>query len=59
LKSENGFINRLKYNSACELEEALDPGKLVGATIRLDKAPARLAAMGRFNGVGVTVIDRF
>lgn len=37
----------------------LQPGRLVRRTISLDQAPAELAAMGDFRGVGVTVIDRF
>jgi alcohol dehydrogenase len=36
-----------------------DLAKLVGQRITLDEAPAALAAMGEFRGVGVTVIDRF
>jgi alcohol dehydrogenase len=37
----------------------LRPQLLVGHTISLAEAPAALAAMGGFPGVGVTVIDRF
>ena len=37
----------------------LAPEKLVGNTITLDEAVAALPAMDRFDGVGVTVIDRF
>ena len=36
-----------------------DLTKLIGRRIALDEAPAALAAMGEFRGVGVTVIDRF
>ena len=37
----------------------LDPARLVGRTISLDEAPAALAAMSNFSGLGATVIDRF
>jgi len=37
----------------------LQPEKLVGKRIRLDEAPEGLAKMDQFEGVGVTVIDRF
>ena len=37
----------------------LDPGRLIGKTVRLEDAGRALEAMGRFQGVGITVIDRF
>ena len=37
----------------------VDPAKLVTKTVSLDDASPVLEAMGRFGGVGVTVIDRF
>jgi alcohol dehydrogenase len=37
----------------------LDPGRLVGATVRLEDAGAELAAMGRFARSGATVITSF
>ena len=37
----------------------LDPARLVGRTIDLDAAPAELAAMDDFAGLGMTVVDRF
>lgn len=37
----------------------LQPHSLVGTTIPLDDAPAALTGMDRFEGRGVTVIDRF
>jgi alcohol dehydrogenase len=37
----------------------LQPRLLVQKTIALDEAPAELAAMGEFRGLGVTVVDRF
>lgn len=37
----------------------LDPARLVGRTITLDEAAAALPRMDRFEGTGVTVIDRF
>jgi alcohol dehydrogenase len=37
----------------------LQPRRLVQKTIALDEAPAELAAMGEFRGLGVTVVDRF
>lgn len=37
----------------------LQPGKLIGRTITLDQVITELPAMSRFNGVGVTVVDRF
>jgi alcohol dehydrogenase len=38
---------------------ALAPQKLVGKRIALDEAPAALMAMDRFDGLGISVIDRF
>jgi alcohol dehydrogenase len=37
----------------------LDPKKLVERTIPLEKAPEALEAMGRYEGKGITIIDRF
>ena len=37
----------------------VDPGRLVTRTVSLDEASSVLEEMGEFNGVGVTVIDRF
>jgi alcohol dehydrogenase len=37
----------------------LAPQKLVGKTISLDDGPAALMAMDRFEGTGISVIDRF
>ncbi len=37
----------------------LNPSRLIGKTISLDEALAELVNMDQFNGVGVTVIDRF
>jgi len=37
----------------------LQPQKLLGATLDLNEAPAALVNMDRFEGRGVTVIDRF
>jgi alcohol dehydrogenase len=37
----------------------LEPSRLIGKTIALDDSPAEFAAMGRFEHVGVTVINRF
>ena len=37
----------------------LEPAKLIGKTVGLEQAGAELAAMGKFKGRGVTVIDRF
>jgi alcohol dehydrogenase len=37
----------------------LHPQKLLGATLELDEVPAALVNMDRFEGRGVTVIDRF
>jgi alcohol dehydrogenase len=37
----------------------LDPGRLIGRRIALEDAPAALASLGEFPGVGVTVVDRF
>ncbi len=37
----------------------LKPRALVGKTVSLEESPAELEAMGTFQGVGVTVIDRF
>jgi alcohol dehydrogenase len=38
---------------------SLQPQKLVGRKISLEKAPQELAAMNSFPGTGITVIDRF
>ena len=50
-----------RYPEMLALIEAgrLAPQRLVGRRIALDEAPAALAAMDRFPGVGVTVVDRF
>ena len=37
----------------------LDPSRLIGSTILLEDALVELPAMNRFQGTGVTVIDRF
>jgi alcohol dehydrogenase len=37
----------------------LNPRALVGQTIPLEDTPRALEGMGRFRGVGITVIDRF
>jgi alcohol dehydrogenase len=37
----------------------IDPRVLVTRTVSLEEAPAVLAAMGSFEGLGMTVIDRF
>ena len=37
----------------------LAPQRLVGKRIALDEAPAALMAMDRFDGLGISVIDRF
>ena len=37
----------------------LDPGRLVKRTIGLDQAPGALMDMGKFSGLGITVIDKF
>jgi alcohol dehydrogenase len=37
----------------------LDPGRLVTRRIALEQAGGALAAMDRFEGTGLTVIDRF
>jgi alcohol dehydrogenase len=37
----------------------LSPEKLIGKTISLEESPDDLVAMDRFEGTGVTVIDRF
>ncbi len=54
-------IQAFRYAAVMEMIRAgrLEPGKLVGKTISLDKAPEELAEMNRFTGTGVTVIDRF
>jgi alcohol dehydrogenase len=49
------------YEAVFEMIRAgrLRPRQLVRKTVPLDQAPAELQAMSRFNGVGITVIDRF
>lgn len=49
------------YGRVFELLEsgAVDPSRLVTGTVSLDEASDVLEAMGDFQGVGVTVIDRF
>lgn len=41
------------------VDGSLHPEKLIGRKVSLDEAGAALAAMGDFEGVGVSVIDRF
>ncbi len=38
---------------------ALQPQRLIGKTLSLDEAPTALMAMDRFEGVGISIIDRF
>lgn len=40
-------------------EGKLQPQKLIGKTIPLSAAPAELAGMNDFSGLGLTIIDRF
>jgi alcohol dehydrogenase len=49
------------YGRVFELVEsgAVDPSRLVTGTVSLEEASDVLEAMGDFQGVGVTVIDRF
>jgi len=37
----------------------LQPQRLIGKTVPLDEVPAEIEAMGRYDNVGITVIDRF
>jgi alcohol dehydrogenase len=37
----------------------LKPEKLIGNLISLSEAPAALAAMDRFSGLGINVVNRF
>jgi alcohol dehydrogenase len=37
----------------------LQPEKLIGRRMSLDEAPAALAAMDQFSGLGIGVITRF
>jgi len=50
-----------RYPAMLEMIRAgkLSPEKLIGKTISLEESPDELAAMDRFEGTGVTVIDRF
>jgi alcohol dehydrogenase len=50
-----------QYGAVFEMIRAgtLQPRLLVKKTVALDQAPAELEAMGRFNTLGATVIDRF
>jgi alcohol dehydrogenase len=49
-----------RYDAMLELISAgkVRPGQMVGKTISLSEAPAALADLDSFRGVGVTVIDR-
>jgi alcohol dehydrogenase len=49
------------YDRVFEMVESgvVDPSRLVTGTISLDEASDVVESMGGFNGVGVTVIDRF
>jgi alcohol dehydrogenase len=50
-----------KYDELLEmiLSGKLDPGRIIERTIPLEEAPDTLERMGRYEGVGITVIDRF
>jgi alcohol dehydrogenase len=50
-----------KYRNMFELISSgkINPGLLIGKRIRLDEAPKIIEQMDRYEGVGVTVIDRF
>jgi alcohol dehydrogenase len=50
-----------RYDKVFELirRGRLRPERLIEKTILLDDAPAAFEAMGRFEGLGITVIDRF
>jgi alcohol dehydrogenase len=50
-----------RYGAMLEMlrDGRLDPKRLVGRCIALDEAPSALMRMDRFEGVGVSVIDRF
>jgi alcohol dehydrogenase len=50
-----------RYSEMLELitSGVLQPQRLIGKTVSLEDAPHELAAMGGFEGTGITVIDRF
>jgi alcohol dehydrogenase len=50
-----------RYGAMLEMivEGRLHPEKLIGSTIPLSEVPVELAAMDRFQGAGMTVINRF
>ena len=50
-----------KYGSMFEMISSgkLNPGLLIGKTIRLEEAPKELEQMDQFDALGITVIDRF
>ncbi len=54
-------IQAHRYGDLLAMIEAgkLDPSRLIGNTISLEDALVELPAMNRFQGTGVTVIDRF
>ena len=54
-------IQAFRYGSIFDMLRAgkLDPARLVGKTISLDESLEELVNMDKFNGVGVSVIDRF
>jgi alcohol dehydrogenase len=41
------------------LSHKLEPKKLINKTVTLEESANELMAMGNFNNVGVTVIDKF
>ena len=50
--------NRFGAMLAAIRSGAVDPKRLIGRRISLTEAPAALAAMGAFGGLGITIIDR-
>jgi len=54
-------IQAYKYGSIFEQIQSgkLNPAKLIGKTISLDESLEELANMDKFNGIGVSVINRF
>ncbi len=50
-----------RYSEMLELitSGVLQPQRLIGKTVSLEDAPRELAAMGGFDGTGITIIDQF
>jgi alcohol dehydrogenase len=54
-------MQAFRYKALMDMLETgkLAPQKLIGKRISLEEAPVALMQMDRFDGIGISVIDRF